>query len=48
MAESLSLPVIATNGVRYAEEKDREMLDVFTAIRHHTTLDQRGAAARAQ
>ena len=23
-------------------EKDREMLDVFTAIRHHTTLDQAG------
>ncbi len=42
VAESLGLPVIATNGVRYAEEKDREMLDVFTAIRHHTTLDQAG------
>ena len=41
-AESLGLPVIATNGVRYAEEKDREMLDVFTAIRHHTTLDRAG------
>jgi error-prone DNA polymerase len=42
VAESLGLPVIATNGVRYAEEKDREMLDVFTAIRHHTTLDRAG------
>jgi len=42
VAESLSLPVIATNSVRYAEEKDRELLDVFTAIRHHTTLDQAG------
>jgi error-prone DNA polymerase len=41
-AESLGLPVIATNGVRYAKEKDREMLDVFTAIRHHTTLDSAG------
>ena len=38
----LGLPVIATNGVRYATEKDRELLDVFTAIRHHTTLDQAG------
>ncbi len=38
----LSLPVIATNGVRYAQEKDREILDLFTAIRHHTTLDQAG------
>jgi error-prone DNA polymerase len=42
VAEGLGLPVIATNGVRYAEEKDREMLDVFTAIRHHTTLDRAG------
>src|SRR6202035_4827158 len=38
LATSLRLPVIAANGVRYAEEKDREMLDVFTAIRHGTTL----------
>jgi error-prone DNA polymerase len=42
MASSLGLPVIATNGVRYAVEKDREMLDLFTAIRHHTTLDRAG------
>ena len=42
VAESLGLPVIATNGVRYATEKDREMLDVFTSIRHHTTLDKAG------
>jgi error-prone DNA polymerase len=36
------LPVIATNGVRYATEKDREILDVLTTIRHHTSLDQAG------
>jgi error-prone DNA polymerase len=42
LASSLSLPVIATNGVRCATEKDRELLDVFTAIRHHTSLDQAG------
>ena len=36
------MPVVATNGVRYATEKDRELLDVFTSIRHHTTLDQAG------
>ncbi len=42
LASSLGLPVIATNGVRYAVEKDRELLDVFTAIRHHTTLDRAG------
>src|SRR5581483_6505304 len=42
MAASLGLPVIATNGVRYAQEKDRELLDVFICIRHHTTLDRAG------
>ena len=39
---SLGLPAIASNGVRYAKEKDRELLDVLTAIRHHTTLDRAG------
>ena len=42
IASSMNLPVIATNGVRCANQKDRELLDVFTAIRHHTTLDQAG------
>jgi error-prone DNA polymerase len=42
LASSLDLPVIATNGVRAATEHDRELLDVFTAIRHHTPLDQAG------
>jgi error-prone DNA polymerase len=42
LASDLHLPVIATNGVRHAIEKDREILDVFTSIRLHTTLDQAG------
>ncbi len=42
LASALRLPVIATNGVRYATPNDRELLDVFTTIRHHTTLDQAG------
>jgi error-prone DNA polymerase len=42
IARSLNLPVIATNGVRYANAYDREILDVFTAIRAHTKLDQAG------
>lgn len=42
VASSLNLPVIATNGVRYATEKDREILDVLTTIRHHTELDRAG------
>jgi error-prone DNA polymerase len=42
LASSLRLPVIASNGVRYATEKDRELLDVFTTIRNQTSLDQAG------
>jgi len=42
LASSLNLPVIAANGVRYATEKDREILDVLTTIRHHTSLDKAG------
>ncbi|TCK68482.1 DNA polymerase III subunit alpha [Acidipila rosea] len=42
LAQSLKLPVIATNGVRYATAYEREVLDLFTAIRHHTTLDHAG------
>ena len=42
VATSLGLPVIATNGVRCASSNDRELLDVFTAIRHHTTVHDAG------
>ena len=42
IAHSLKLPVIATNGVRYATTYDREILDIFTAIRNHVQLDQAG------
>jgi error-prone DNA polymerase len=42
LASSLRLPLIAANGVRYAAPKDRELLDVFTAIRHGTSLDKAG------
>lgn len=42
IARSLQLPVIATNGVRYATRYDREILDLFTAIRNHTELDRGG------
>jgi len=38
IARSLRLPILATNGVGYATLKDRELCDVFTAIRHHHTL----------
>jgi error-prone DNA polymerase len=42
IARSLKLPVIATNGVRYATAYDREILDLFTAINHHTELGRAG------
>jgi error-prone DNA polymerase len=42
IANSLKLPVLATNGVRYATAYDREILDLFTAVRHHTELDRAG------
>lgn len=42
IAESLSLPLLATNGVRYAYSEDREILDVFTCIRNHCQLDSAG------
>jgi len=42
IARVLRLPVLATNGVRYATAYDREVLDLFTAVRHHTDLDHAG------
>ncbi len=42
LAESMRLPLLATNGVRYATQYEREVLDVFTAIRHRTDLEQAG------
>ncbi|HLI77401.1 MAG TPA: DNA polymerase III subunit alpha, partial [Acidobacteriaceae bacterium] len=42
LAESLKLPILATNGVRYATQYEREVLDVFTAIKHGTDLERAG------
>jgi error-prone DNA polymerase len=42
IANSLHLPLLATNGVCYATEKDRELCDAFTAIRHRRTLSTAG------
>ena len=42
IARSLQLPLLATNGVCYAGVRDRELSDVFTAIRHHRTLATAG------
>jgi len=42
IAHSLQLPLLATNGVCYATAQERELCDVFTAIRHHRTLATAG------
>ncbi|MGO8794696.1 MAG: DNA polymerase III subunit alpha, partial [Candidatus Sulfotelmatobacter sp.] len=42
IAQSLNLPLLATNGVCYATAKDRELCDAFTAIRHRHTLSTAG------
>ena len=42
IAQSLRLPLLATNGVRYATKYDREIADLFTAVRNHTKLDAAG------
>jgi error-prone DNA polymerase len=41
-ARKLKLPLLATNGVAYAHPRQREVLDVFTCIRHHKTLATAG------
>ncbi len=42
IARKLRLPLLATNGVCYAQPAQREILDVFTCIRHHHTLASAG------
>jgi error-prone DNA polymerase len=42
IARSLQVPLLATNGVRYATPEARELCDVFTAIRNHSTLNNAG------
>ena len=42
LAEKHRLPLLATNGVCHATPQNREALDVFTCLRHHTHLDAAG------
>ena len=42
IARKLKLPLLATNGVCHAPPQQREVLDVFTCIRHHRTLATAG------
>jgi error-prone DNA polymerase len=47
LASAHGLPVVATNGVVYAEAWGREVHDVFTCIRAHTHLDAAGCLLNA-
>ena len=42
IARTRQLPLLATNGISYATARERELCDVFTAIRHHRTLASAG------
>ncbi len=42
LAKAFRVPVIATNGVRFAEPADRPLFDVLTCVGHKTTLDAAG------
>jgi error-prone DNA polymerase len=42
IAETLHLPLLATNGVNYATHRERELADAFTALQHHRTLATAG------
>jgi error-prone DNA polymerase len=44
IARSLRLPLVATNGVRYARREDKDLFDALSCIRLHTHLDAAGAA----
>ncbi len=42
LAERFALPLIASNGVCHARKGGRLLLDAFSSLRHHTTLDEAG------
>ena len=42
LAAARGLPLLATGGARYATRAERTVADVFTCLRHHTTLDGAG------
>jgi error-prone DNA polymerase len=42
LARSMGLPLLATQGAQYAKPEERQILDVFTCIRNHRTLDTAG------
>ena len=42
VAQAHQLPLLATNGVLHATPLGRQVLDLFTCLRHHTHLDAAG------
>lgn len=42
LAEEFRLPILATNGVRYAVPSERAIADVFTCLKHKCTLNTAG------
>jgi error-prone DNA polymerase len=47
LAAKLGLPLVATQGVRYAKADDKPLHDVLTSIREHVTLDAAGTRLAA-
>jgi len=48
LARRLRLPLVATNGVRYARREDRELADVLACLREGVTVDTAGRLLPAQ
>ena len=42
LARKFQLPLLATNGVNFAERSGRDLMDVLTCIRHKTTVREAG------
>jgi error-prone DNA polymerase len=42
LARAFRVPVVATNGVRFAEPAERPLFDLLTCVRHRTTVDAAG------
>ena len=42
IARKLGMPILATNGVVHTTPSERQVLDVFTSIRNHCTLESAG------
>jgi error-prone DNA polymerase len=42
LASAFHVPVVATNGVRFATPADRPLFDVLTCVRHKTDLERAG------